>query len=270
MEDPFAAAKLDRFPPALPQRPNKSTNSPSLPPILPPISSSDQSPSLRFSRLYSQDFDSYIGSSPDDSSTPGIRRLKLKPTRGEDGNKGKLVMVSASTPSLLDNTPTSPRFRREARSEPSIVRMELSGRVGRQANRLAVPEDLRRKKHPSPSKEELEALGRGFPQYSSMMLRSSPSRPFPPMTPLADKDTNLSARNQSEGVTPAVRARRTKSEQTTSQVPRRPMIPKSATGELLTRRPPPTLHLDSSYLDDSSIDELQWSGDKYQVGRRRG
>lgn len=312
---------LEQSPPQISQLAASSSRSPQLPIISvhpPPVSrvTNFSRPSATgFSSpppKGSFGFDELLSSSPDDKSTPSHRRYKLESSRREDGTRGRLMTIPKSKPSLLD-------------TEQSAIKPEnLTAELDELDHTLLVPARYKVKKHPSPSKSELENLGLGLSSLHTIVRASPrgafppPTRPLPP-TPLRNRDANsamtthaLPPRVESRGM-----MRGECSEQSQlrspindhrlayqspspplippprlpplipppSRIPRSPMNPRSLIGaksliqattrrspmvprsptQRVTRRPPGSrtpmagCASPSLQVEDSSIDELQWT-----------
>lgn len=278
-----------------------------------PMNGSSVGQSKEFASLYSSrsrsyracesaidmDFDALFSSSPLAQSTP---RIRLEPTFEEDGGK-KLKNVPADSHSLFDRDHSKggqisgkdlqlSRPHKVLHNKP-VVKRETSQVKD---SRLGVESHLskRRKKHPSPSGNELEGLGDALKQYSHRMVSLNPdpeeqlSASFGELRTgmaLSARDNNalltedakrgkkgnrlnISEKPKKSTSTPAL----AKSPKHPAIKPGRPsMIPKAAGASSLKRHPePPVSRLVIASGSAMDIDELQWDNAAYHIGMRGG
>ncbi|KAL2073756.1 hypothetical protein VTL71DRAFT_11082 [Oculimacula yallundae] len=221
--------------------------------------------------VYDNVFDDFLSSSPLAHSTP---RIRLEPTFEEDGTK-LLKSVSADSHSLFDidqmDIDSSPKEKSSSSLEPAKrkdsnvkdygVRRHSSKRV---------------KKHPSPSKAELEQFERAMIQF----LPAGPSQSFAPLddlfparaslapnTALASRDPNKKIQGnkrhgmkleslKSSGSLPTL----SHPQMSVSTFPRQTI--NSADGARL-------FMTHNNLADKMDIDELQWDDTMYNIGMKR-
>ncbi|PVH80623.1 hypothetical protein DL98DRAFT_654570 [Cadophora sp. DSE1049] len=222
--------------------------------------------------IYDGDFDAMLSSSPFAQSTP---RIRLEPTFEEDGKK-LLKNIPADTRSLFDSdqmeidsdtigkSPSSqePVKRKNSLVKDYGVRYHSSKKV---------------KKHPSPSKAELEGLERALQTF----LPLSPSEGFPPVddvypvgeslapaAALAPKDPNRKLQDTKR------RGMKLEPLKTTESVP-------ILLSQLKTSQPgSPRKNISpvnggnrytshNNLADKMDLDELQWDDTAYNIGMKR-
>lgn len=207
--------------------------------------------------IYDADCDALFSSSPLGSSTP---RIRLEPN--EDDGKRKLRSVSANLPSVFDSV-------MDIDNEPARLAFASS----QVQNRI--------KKHPSPSKKELEELdsalkkyddfSRGFKHPQKMNANISDSS-LAATTILGEGNRNVAVKSRKThgrgirekphefGLLPSA-----------DSMPKIPFA-KSCKG-FPTRIESRSLHKDTrSQLEPAAImdiDELQWDDSAYNIGRKR-
>jgi hypothetical protein len=242
------------------------------------------------------DFDALFSSSPLAQSTP---RIRLEPTFEEDGSS-HLRNVPADTRSLFD--PESSLYQademdidlpppRQTSSRRLIDAVRRTNSQLKQSASLMVrPSSARRtKKHPSPSKAELESLEIALRNYSPPENNRFDESDEVLATCFQDLRTEraLATRNGRSLVMKSNNQRKTTStgldifeklpasvaSARMAEVPKRSafrsskssMIPKAAGSPHLK---PPTKGMESKLHDDSSamdIDELQWDKSMYHI-----
>ncbi|KAK0116651.1 hypothetical protein ONS96_012506 [Cadophora gregata f. sp. sojae] len=223
--------------------------------------------------IYDGDFDAMLSSSPFAQSTP---RIRLEPTFEEDGKK-MLMHVPADTRSLFDSdqmdidsdtmgkalSPQEPAKRKNSLAKDSGVRYHSSKKV---------------KKHPSPSKAELEGLERALQNF----LPLNPSEGFPPVddvypvgeslapaAALAPKDPNSKLQDTKR------RGMKLGSLKTTESMPilllSRPKIfqPGSPRTNIVPADGGNQYMSHNNLADRMDLDELQWDDTAYNIGMKR-
>ena len=223
--------------------------------------------------IYDGDFDAMMSSSPFAQSTP---RIRLQPTFEEDGKK-LLMNVPADTRSLFDSdqmdvdsdsmgkSPSSqePVKRKNSLVKDYGVRYHSSKKV---------------KKHPSPSKAELEGLERALPNF----LPLSPSEGYPPVDdiyPVRDSLAPVAALGPKD---PNRRLQDTKrrgikleSLKTTESMPilllgqHRP-LQLGSPRKVISPMDGGNRYMSHNNLADMmDLDELQWDDTVYNIGMKR-
>ncbi|KAH7407885.1 hypothetical protein BKA64DRAFT_433898 [Cadophora sp. MPI-SDFR-AT-0126] len=222
--------------------------------------------------IYDEDFDAMLSSSPVAQSTP---RIRLEPTFEEDGKK-LLKNVPADTRSLFDSDQMDIDSDTMGQSSPS---QELIKRKNSLLKDYGVryQSSKKVKKHPSPSKAELEGLERALQNF----LPLSPSEGFPPIddanpvgeslvpaAALAPQDPNRKIQD--------TKRRGTKLEplKTTESMPillnqskvSQPASPR----ENISRVDGGNRYMShKSLADRMDLDELQWDDTAYNIGMKR-
>jgi hypothetical protein len=250
--------------------------------------------------VYDVDFDALLSSSPLAQSTP---RIRLEPTFEEDGKK-KRKNVPADSRSLFDPDNSSVGQHSDMYVDSPSRSKAPSRRVSNTVKRrnsqikdggLGIKSHLskRMKKHPSPSKAELEGLEIAMRQYPPFVRGASPNvqndltlsfgELRTAISVLTPKDHNAMLQEptkrqiKGKGLEIFEKPGSTKQTSSMSEMPKRPkaqkssMIPKPADP---TNTKPRTKTSGSSRYDlaDGSmmdIDELQWDRTAYDIGMRR-
>ncbi|CZT44996.1 uncharacterized protein RSE6_05264 [Rhynchosporium secalis] len=220
--------------------------------------------------IYDNDFDAMLSSSPFAQSTP---RIRLEPTFEEDGTK-VLKNVSADSRSLFDSDQMDLDFIRKSPSslEPAKRKSSTAKDYG-----IRYYSYKKVKKHPSPSKAELEGLERALQAF----LPLSPSESFPPLDDLYPVK---------EAMVPAPALATTDPNKKMQNTKRHGMKLDSLKGsESMPALSHPNLHLpfprqntggmdgthrfmshkNLAHKMDIEIDELQWDDSTYNIGMRR-
>lgn len=222
--------------------------------------------------IYDGDFDAMLSSSPFAQSTP---RIRLEPTFEEDG-RNLLKTVPADTRSLFDSEymdidsdamGKSPSSQEPAKRKSSVakdygVRYHSSKKV---------------KKHPSPSKAELEGLERALQNF----LPLGPSEGYPslddvyptteslaPVSALAPKDPNRKLQDTKRRDIKLEGLKTTESMPILLSQPKayRPGSPRKHHG-IIDGNPRYMSH--NNITDQMDIDELQWDDTEYNIGMKK-
>ncbi|EKD16558.1 hypothetical protein MBM_05027 [Drepanopeziza brunnea f. sp. 'multigermtubi' MB_m1] len=289
-EDPFAerpSSGITRTPTSFENRLNDSPQGSEFVPDLPSLCHTPNNKArekrVRTS-LYGrdhQDFDAMLSSSPFGQSTP---RIRLEPTFDADG-KRSLSFVPAESRSLFDpenssmDIDTSDHLRRSSSSREPMKRSYSNTRP--REYRASWQSSKRMKKHPSPSKADLEELEKDLQNFlpcSSPGDQTLEEDKFPmdrtltPASALSPTDANKkllgSRRRQALNVEPM------KTIESMPNLPSRPkyqppsLQPRKKTVEGLSRQ----FMSCNNMADDRSImdiDELQWDNAAYNIGLKR-
>jgi hypothetical protein len=242
-------------------------------------------------RPHGGDLDALLSSSPLASSTP---RLRLEPSFNEDGKK-TLKNVRANARSLFDPDDSIIGLS----SDMDIDSGPSSNDVGRDSVKRKNPKvkqsladdrlqhSKRIKKHPSPSKDELNNLEeamRNLPPVSAPENIATQDSGFPnnaglvlKMDPLAPKDANTSLRKAKRQVAVVGGLRKPALKQTVESMPDIPARLKAtesanSTEKAKLKRRGSRQYASQNDLADASlmdIDELQWDNAAYYIGMRR-
>ncbi|CAL3967500.1 unnamed protein product [Diplocarpon coronariae] len=283
-EDPFVerpSSGLTRTPTSFGNLLNDSSSGSDFVPDLPsrcqtPARISTQGKRFRTS-LYAGDFDAMLSSSPFAQSTP---RIRLEPTFEEDG-RSTLNFVPADTRSLFDpdnssmDLDTDVSSRRPSSQEP--VKRKSSG-----AQEFGVRNHAskRVKKHPSPSKVELEGLEkdlRGFlpgsllEDFALEDDKFSTGRNLAPPAALSARDPNRKLRGTRR------HALKLESLATAESMPNFPTRSRNFQAEPSSIRKKAVEGLSRQFMSHGNItnnsmmdiDELQWNNPSYIIGMMR-
>jgi len=243
-------------------------------------------------RPHGGDLDALLSSSPLASSTP---RLRLEPSFNEDGKK-TLKNVRANARSLFDPDDSIIGLSSEmdidsGPSSKDVVRGDVVKRKNPKAKESLADDRLqhskRIKKHPSPSKDELNNLEeamRNLPPVSAPEDVVAQDNGFPnvagilrKMDTLAPKDANTSLRKAKRQVAVIGGLRKPALKQTVESMPNIPARLKATESTNPTEKAKLKRRGDRQYasqndLADASlmdIDELQWDNAAYYIGMRR-
>ena len=244
------------------------------------------------------DFDALFSSSPVAQSTP---RIRLEPTFEENGDK-KLRNVPADSRSLFDpdssireplsdlgTNPTPP----QTTPQKKLIVKRNNSQVKDVGLGVKSHMSKRRKKHPSPSKAELEGLEDALGHYSPCIVsidantQEELTLSFGELRTgdiLKSKDKNASlsqaAKRAKKGnrVGPFDKPKLAAAGSSMAEPARRPvlkalkpsMIPKPAGAPTMKRRTEPHKFQRLIQADESAMetDELQWESTAYHIGMR--
>lgn len=223
--------------------------------------------------LYGSDFDAMLSSSPVAQSTP---RIRLEPTF-EEGGKKSLKNVPVASYSLFD--PDSSISAMDIDSELSSRRLPSQDFVKRKTSTAKIS-TKRVKKHPSPSKSELEILEMALQNFTttgaSEDLHSNTDKPLAakntlaPASVLGVKDTNRKLRDTRRY---ALKIGPMKTTESMPNLPGRSKGREEASAKDFkladgARRQYKTQNdlVDNSMMD---IDELQWDHAAYHIGSKK-
>ncbi|KAL5324515.1 hypothetical protein ACEPPN_009061 [Leptodophora sp. 'Broadleaf-Isolate-01'] len=222
--------------------------------------------------IYDDDFDAMLSSSPFAQSTP---RIRLEPTFEEDGKK-MLKNVSADTRSLFDSDQmdidSDTMSKAPSSQEPVKRKNSLVKDYG-----VRYHSSKKVKKHPSPSKAELEGLERALQDF----LPRSPSEGFPPLddiyplgeslapaAALAPRDPNTKLQDVKRRgmkleplkITESMPILLSQPKKSLPASPRQNISPIDVSRRYMSR---------NTIADQMDIDELQWDDTAYNIGMKR-
>ncbi|PBP19482.1 hypothetical protein BUE80_DR009736 [Diplocarpon rosae] len=283
-EDPFVERSsngLTRTPTSFGNMLTDSSNGSDFVPDLPsrcqtPARNSIQAKKNRTS-LYTGDFDALLSSSPFAQSTP---RIRLEPTFEEDG-KSTLNFVPADTRSLFDPDNSSMELDNDVPSRRSSSHEQMK-RKSSLAKEFGVKSHAfkRVKKHPSPSKTELEGLEKDLQGFLPGSLREDfalendkfpTGRNLAPPAALSTKDSNRKYRGTRR------HALKLEPLATTESMPNFPTRSKNSQHESSHVKKRAMEGLGCQFMSHGNLtsnsvmdlDELQWDNPSYDIGMMR-
>lgn len=227
-----------------------------------------------------QDFDAMLSSSPFGQSTP---RIRLEPTLDGDG-KRSLSFVPVDSRSLFDpdnssmDIDTSNHPRRSSSSQEPIKRTHSNARL--KECRASWKGSKRTKKHPSPSKADLEELERDLQNF---LPRNPPGdsaleddkfsvgRTLAPASALSPTDANkrVHVNKRTLHVLPIQTSESMPNLPNRPKYPQNTLQPRKKTTEGLSRQYKSYNALGDDYNGIMDIDELQWDDAAYNIGLKR-
>jgi hypothetical protein len=244
------------------------------------------------------DFDALFSSSPVAQSTP---RIRLEPTFEENGDK-KLRNVPAESRSLFDpdssmREPLPDLCINTTPASNTVPRKLIVKRNNSQVKdvSLGVKSHMskRRKKHPSPSKAELEGLEDALTHYSPRLVSMEVNKQEELTLSFGELRTGEALRSKDNNAALSQAAKRGKNGSrlgmfgkakqsvagaSMAEPARRPtpkgrkpsMIPKPAGAPTMKRRTEPRKYQLMAQADESAMDtdELQWESTAYHIGMR--
>ncbi|KAG4436417.1 hypothetical protein IFR05_008110 [Cadophora sp. M221] len=222
--------------------------------------------------IYDNDFDAMLSSSPFAQSTP---RIRLEPTFEEDGKK-ILKNVPADTRSLFDSDQmdidSDTMSKAPSSQEPVKRKNSLVKDYG-----VRYHSSKKVKKHPSPSKAELEGLERALQDF----LPRSPSEGFPPLddiyplgeslapaAALAPRDPNKKLQDVKRRGMKLEPLKMTESMPILLSQPKKslPASPRQNISPIDGNR---RYMSHNNIADQMDLDELQWDDTAYNIGMKR-
>lgn len=241
------------------------------------------------------DFDALFSSSPIAQSTP---RIRLEPTFEEDGTK-RLGNVPADSRSMfgLDSSKHGhiPNVSADQTPIHNAQRKAVAKRNNSQVKDVGLgvrSYTKRRKKHPSPSKAELEGLEDALKHYSPCVVSMNASKQEDLTLSFGELQTGEKLKSKDNNKLLSQAAKRSKGDQfgifgkprqnaagsSLAEPVRRPavraqkpsMIPKPAGAPTMKRHADSRMFLKRNQASESAMDtdELQWDLTAYHIGMR--